>query len=449
MSAQKKVLIVEDDLLFRDSLRQILTLEGYKVQTAQNSDSAFRMVRDFNPRLILLDICLNDSSFDGLEIFSQLRKSLDFTASVIVITADSSRDSWNTAMALGAYTFISKNSANSMDKILADAHQAIVHAEHNQQLQLMRKENKILRSQLKSGLSLLGDSPEIRSIRRNLLRAHEKKADLLLVGETGTGRHTVTQWYYHLQDRSTTFKSISLGEAKTGDLDFLSRTYDKKSPRGFIHLDDMHLMSRPLQDKLANYLGQGKPASRPYTIICTAEPDWQSNLAEGDFNPDLIPMLEASRINLPPLRKRGQDAILLTQAFLNEYCDMYQVKNASRPETLQSLYKQYEWPGNVQELKSMCEEAVTSASPVTNEVITALLDDKIRKLRRIKDSDELYQLLQNDSYHECMDEWEKRYLLHQLRRYSFKVSVTAKAIGLERSTLYKKCKKFGFTELLS
>src|SRR5436853_1430497 len=371
------VLIVDDEAEIRESLRTLLELEGYEVESASSGEEGLSRMGERTFDLVLLDVALPDRN--RLDLLVGLR-SLDPLMSVVMITAYGTVENAVRAMQSGAANFIQKPWDN--EKLLADVRAAV--ARHRAE-----EENVQLKRALKQRYNfenIVGKSEPMLKIFDLVAQVAASRSTVLLQGESGTGKELIAK-AIHLNSprRDRPFVPVNTGSMPPDLLEstlfghvkgaFTSAIASKKglfeiADRGTLFLDEIGTMSldtqskilRVLQDRRFMHLGGVHEVQVDVRIIAATNVDLRQMVREGKFREDLFYRLNVITIDLPPLRQRKEDIPLLVEFFLRKYSDENQLQlRRIPPEALRPLLA-YSWPGNVRELENVIERAVVLSS---------------------------------------------------------------------------------------
>ncbi len=460
----KRIIVLEDNPMLLRTYNKILSTAGYNVKLAPSSDIFFPLYRSFIPDLIILDICLNNSEMNGLEVFRKLLDQYALQAKVIVLSGEASRTEIAESMKLGAYTFIEKNSTFNVDKFLIDVRQALALKEQEEAYADLKQMNMKLKSTYLAMNPFIGESPEIMNVKERICKYAAADTDVMFVGETGTGKEVAAHYYYWKSQRSGhQFITINAGGLTESIIDSelfghrrgsftgaveTKRGIFEEASQGTLFLDEISNLSlstqakilRAIENKEVKVIG-GSTIEVDVRLIMASNEDLMQAVQDGKFRKDLYFRLEGNIINIPPLRSRGNDILLLTEHFLNHFAYKHKrTLDVSLPLLKDDLMS-YSWMGNVRELRKFCEYL-----SILNDVIT---NDTIRnELRRKKAGNTLADnsmesFFQMKDFTEGIENFEKHYLQYHLNKHNGKVSETAHDLNLDRSTLYKKIKRFG------
>jgi len=459
-----KILILEDNPKLSKFYFDLLLAAGYKVITTNNSKEFFRTYPSFKPDLLILDIKLNNSELSGLEVFEKLSTDHDLQVKVIILSGEASRIEVAEAMKLGAYTFIEKSSDFSSEKFLNDIKQALNLKIQEERANSLNKDKEVLRLELMGSAPLIGKSAEMMRVKELISKFAKCNIDVLIEGETGTGKDVVAKQLYLQSKRvgkpyvivnsggipETLIDSELFGHMKGS---FTGAFTDKKgffeqANKGILFLDEISNLNLSVQAKILRAIEQkeirvvgGDSKILDVRLIFASNKRLQNLVEERKFREDLFYRLEGNIITLPPLRERDGDVVILMNHFINEYSEKHLCSIDVNCKLLKNELTSYNWPGNVRELQKFVEYLFVIYDKVDNETIITEIKSKIKGRKPIN-KNTIVDLLVKNSYYEATNNFEKRYLEYQLMLNRNQVSKTAKKIGLERTTLYKKIKRY-------
>jgi two-component system nitrogen regulation response regulator NtrX len=449
----KNILIVDDESSIRQSLEGILEDEGFATAFAATGEDALNMIQSEDPDLILLDIWM--PGIDGLETLKRI-KHLRPDQLVIMMSGHGSIETAVKATRLGAYDFIEK--PLSLEKVLLSIQNAM-------KVGQLVAENQALKAKINRDYEMIGESPAIAKLKKQIDIAAPSSGWALITGENGTGKELVARAIHLQSTRSTRpfvevncaaipeelIESELFGHEKgsfTGATAARKGKFDQAST-GTLFLDEIGDMSLKTQAKILRILqehkfervGGNKTIEVDVRVIAATNKDLEEEIKEGHFREDLYFRLNVLPFTVPPLRERKEDIPLLTKHFLQYFCskESREIKSIEKA-ALETLIS-YNWPGNVRELKNLIERLVI----MTPEPIIRLEDlpHAITRGLQLKAPDQGGLGPMPDSYREAKEIFEKHFLLDKLKKNNWNISRTAEEIGLERSNLHRKIKSYG------
>ncbi|MFN3871203.1 MAG: sigma-54-dependent transcriptional regulator [Aquificaceae bacterium] len=437
------VLVVDDERSIRETISGILRDEGYKVFTADSIKGMKNYVERQYFHCVLLDLWLPDGN--GLEYISYLKEKLPGCA-IIVITGHGKSEHAVRAIKEGAYDFLEK--PFSMDRLLITVDKAL-------------KETIRLRSHLEEKDQLLGESKAMLQVKDLIHKVARTDANILVIGESGTGKELVARSIHALSNRAEgLFVDINcaglpedLVEAELFGYEkgaFTSATQRKLGKielahGGTLFLDEISELSQRAQAKLLRVLetkeltrlGGTQVVKSDFRLICASNKDLLQEVREGRFREDLYHRISTFLINLPPLRERGEDILLLAEHFLGLYLRKYGKGEKYISEGAKRLLLSYPWKGNVRELKNLMERLA-----ILHEG-TQITEKDLRHLIGFQHTGEdLNSLLLETDLRKAKQEFERIFIERKLREYGYDLKKTAEAIGIDLSNLYRKIKQY-------
>lgn len=449
-----KILIVDDDYLVCDSLKEMLTLEGYTVDTALDGASALAKVKQEPFNLVLSDIHM--PGLNGLDLLKEL-KGLDPDVFIVFITGHGHIDGAVEAIRLGAYDYITKPIDDTRLKL------TLQHALEQQKLLLSYKS---LKQRLKPWDLQETFKFRDRKMEQLLELVHtiaDTQATVLISGESGTGKSLLAKYIHsHSSRKNKPFIKISCGSLSETLLEselfghvrgaFTGAIRDKKGKfeeahGGTIFIDDINSASpnlqvkllRVLQEKVIERVGGNTLIPVDVRIICATNTSLQEEVARQKFREDLYYRVNVVSLAIPPLRERLSDISPLAEHFIKQFNLIHNrsVKGLSK-SALQVLLR-YRWPGNVRELENVIEQAVILTPG--DYIIPESLPQYIREgaVCAVPVNAEM-------TLDDALAHAEKQIILEALERHKWNRQVCAQALGISRTTLFNKMKRFQLME---
>lgn len=440
MSENISILIVDDEESVRDSLYNWFIEDGYSVESAGNAKEALSVLESKNFDIILADIKM--PGMDGLEMSRRI-KALNKDSIVIVMTAFASVDTAVQALKDGAYDYVTKPfDPDDLSHLVRNA---------AKQVQL-KTENENLRNQiisLENVEDIIGKSQEMMNVLKEVESVSQSNSSVIITGESGTGKELIARAIHFNSPRKYfPLVSVHCGALTESLLEselfghekgaFTGAMYNRKgrfemADGGTIFLDEIATITPKMQVELLRVLeaksfmrvGGNKEIKSDFRVICATNKDLKKMVEKGTFREDLFYRLNVVNINIPPLRERVEDIPLLVHHFIKKYCTAMSRDLVSiEPSALKRL-EEFEFPGNVRELDNMIERAIVIGN------------GKEIKLKDLPMGKEV-----NYSSEESLDDLEKKYILQILNKYSWNITRSAKALKVDRVTLYNKIKKY-------
>lgn len=448
------ILIIDDDRDILETARMFLKQEltGVRIEEDPEKIPALLEKQDFD--VILLDMNFNKGINDGEEGFRWLNKILqiDPQAVVILITAYGEVDLAVKAMKSGATDFVLKPWKNQ--KLLATILAALQLRKSKKELEKVRVTQEKLSSDIAVAYSdFIGSSPAIQRVRELIDRVAGTDADVLILGENGTGKELVARAIHRQSHRSgkvfitvdlggiteTLFESELFGHVKGA---FTDAKLDKAgrfeiASGGSLFLDEIGNLSLPLQSKLLTVLqqrkiqrvGSNREIEVDFRLICATNMPLYDMIYEKKFRQDLLYRINTVEIRVPPLRERVEDIPELIEHFLQIYGKKYKRPGVKIDKTIYTKLKKYPWPGNIRELQHAIERAVILSEGKTIQSAELLINST-----QVRTPDSAQQL--------TMEEMEKRFIIQSLDDHEGNVTKTALTLGMTRTALYRRMKKY-------
>ncbi|MCK9610944.1 MAG: sigma-54 dependent transcriptional regulator [Candidatus Cloacimonas sp.] len=460
-----KILILEDDIVLSEQIANVVKYYNYEVIQTVNSDQFFDVLRSFQPDVILLDVFLVGSKLDGIQVLKHLKNDMDLNYKVIVISGEVTSSQINEIRTLGAYHFIEKGSAFSISQLLLHIENAITLKKQEEEHIGLQIEYINLKKQFTRSFPFIGESDVIKKVREQISRLATVDEDIFLIGETGTGKEVAANYYYIYSPRfgkpfhtvncsalsETLIESELFGHIK-GSFTSADRSktgFFEECSSGILFLDEVTNLSLLSQSKILRAIENkeiqvvGGNLKKVDTRLIFASNAGMDKLSEESiFRKDLFYRIEGNIVDLPPLRERDDDILLLICYFLTSFSSQYSVMDRLDLPALKNDLLSYSWPGNVRELRNFCKFIMINEKKINNNVIKKHLQHKTNQFRFSKNHNN-GKYIQIQNLKESVASFERDYLLHYLSLNNWKISQTAKSIGLERTTLYKKIKTLG------
>ena len=453
MKKKNLILLVDDEEIFLRSIEEILSGVGYDVLKASNEESALMVVREKNPDIMLLDMCLPGT--DGLEILKKT-KQINPEIIVLMVSGYGTIDLAVKAVKLGAYDFLKK-------PIRAEPLKLAI----NRALEVKSMRDEIFNLRTSSSEksfrvedTLIGKSTAIKGVYDMVYRVAETpNSTVLVLGESGTGKELVARAIHAISTKGKECKFVDIncaalteslleaelfgyesgaftGASKKGKIGLFEAACD-----GCIFLDEIGEMAisiqakllRVLQEKTVRHIGGLNDIAINTRVIASTNRDLRVEVANKGFREDLYYRLNVFPIVIPPLRERKEDIILLAKHFVKKFNSECGKDIRVISDDAQKMLYEYEWPGNVRELANVMERAMILSNGDTINTDSMALDQKI-KIN--KDSDE--------EFDSCtLAEMEKKHIINVLENENGQRVSSARILGINRTTLYNKMKEYG------
>ena len=455
----KKILVVDDKQMMRDSVTTTLARAGFQAVAAASGPAALEMIARHRPAAVVTDLKMPE--MDGVEL---LRRIIDIDPQlpVVLMTAYASVDTAVEALKLGAFDYVQKPFEG--DELVVCLRRAVEHRRLTCENQAYREND----GQRSASQPLIGESDAIRQLRSQVDRIAASHGTVLITGESGTGKEVVARRIHQRSPRAEQMMlavncaalSTSLLESElfghekgafTGAQEMRKGRFEL-ADSGTLLLDEVSEVEPAIQAKLLRVLqeqqfervGSSISLSIDVRVIATTNRDLQAAVGNGAFREDLFFRLNVLPLRVPPLRDRADDIPLLAEHFLN-----LQAARDGRPVRLFSnrameLLKAYRWPGNVRELQNICERAGVLAD---DQMIDASLIEPWLNAAAVRQSTPTEPRIEVADGN-TLEEIERAVILRTLDRFDGHRERTAKALGIAVRTLGLKLRKWKEAQLV-
>lgn len=455
------ILIIDDESDIRGLIKGILEDEGYSAREAASDAEAYASVEQKAPDLAVLDIWLQGSRDDGLQILETLREKLP-DLPIIMISGHGTIETAVGAIKQGAYDFIEKPFKS--DRLLLMIARAL-------ETKKLKIENKTLRTKIQGQSELIGDSPAMTVLRQTLLRVAQTNSRVLMTGEPGTGKEVAARYIHrHSKRADGPFMAlncailrperleIELFGAENGVMGEPARAgVLEQADGGTLLLDEVADMPLETQGKIVRVLqeqrfqrvGGRQELDADVRIIASSNRNLQDSMDRGDFRQDLYYRLNVVPIELPPLRLRARDIRLLVEYFSAAYSSQTGRPPRRFDPSAIARMEAYDWPGNVRQLRNVVEWCMIMGSANDETVMPDQMPPEING-RDSFERDGASGGIGNWivlPLREAREKFERDYLLSQIKRFGGNISKTSEFVGMERSALHRKMKQLGISTL--
>lgn len=462
MIGNTDILIIDDEADIRGLVQGILEDEGYQTRLAANSSQAYDAVKAKTPDLIILDIWLQGSDHDGMDILKNIKADHP-DLPILMISGHGSIETAVTSIKYGAYDFIEKPFKS--DRLLLMIRRALETA-------TLRVENKTLRQKYDVVTDFIGQSPQIQNIRQALQRVAVTNSRVLLTGNAGTGKDLAAHYIHQNSGRSShPFMVLNCSTIEADQLEIELFGMEGKNGTGAsksglleqahtgtLLLDEISEMPLGIQSKLIRFLQNSKfyrvggqtMQEVDVRIIASTRVNLEDRIKNGTFKEDLYYRLNVVPIHIPTLKDRVQDIPLLVENFSAQIASKTGQNQPEFTGAALAALQDHDWPGNIRQLRNVIEWVlimhgdhdvigrdelpgdITGQAPSTG-------DDTQ------KDGGNGFSMRARSDYmgaplREAREAFEKEYLVAQIGRFGGNISKTAQFVGMERSALHRKMK---------
>ena len=450
------ILIVDDEADIRMLIKGILEDEGFAIRQAANSQQAYGQIEQRPPQIVILDIWLQNSEHDGLEILRNIKEAHPFTP-VIMISGHGNIETAVTAIKVGAYDFIEKPFKS--DRLLLMIRRALEAAD-------LRRENETLRMKTEGPSDLIGSSPAMVALRGALSRVAQTNSRVLLTGEPGTGKDIAARAIHRFSKRAAApFVALNCAVLRPDRLEIeLFGAVGEPSKAGVLEqanggtlfLDEVSDMPLETQGKIVRVLQEQKfqraggqdVIEADVRVIASTNRDLLALTEQGSFRQDFYYRLNVVPLQMPPLRDHLTDIPELVTYFSGLISLQSGISQREFHDSALVAMQSYEWPGNVRQLRNVVEWMIImggdAGEPVTAAYLPAAIDNLSAQMSA-QGGDTGKEVIALP-LREAREVFEREYLLSQLKRFDSNISKTAQFVGMERSALHRKLKQLGISE---
>lgn len=450
------ILIVDDEVAILTSLRSILEDEGYDVSVAGSGIEALKIYTTDPPDLMILDIWMPE--LDGLETLKRVKEFVP-TAQVMMMSGHGSIETAVRAIKLGAYDYIEK--PLSLENVT-------LRVKHALDQYRLEQENRTLKTKVQRKFELVGQSPVMQQLRQLIETAGPTNSRVLIGGENGTGKELVARAIHTHSARAehpfvavncaaipeTLIESELFGHEKgsfTGATS-MKRGQFEQADGGTLFLDEIADMSlatqakvlRALQEQQFTRVGGGKLMKVDVRVLAASNKDLEKEIAKGTFREDLYYRLNVVPIVVPPLRERREDIPALVRHFMKIHAEEQGLRIKDVTPEAMAVFQQYEWPGNIRELRNLIERLMIMVPGAVIEApqATMSLQGRGSSQSATAGAQANSPLLTKsyDSLRDARNAFEKDYIGRKLREHHWNISRTAEDLKIERSHLHRKIK---------
>lgn len=449
------ILIVDDEEDIRELVAGVLEDEGYEPRTAAGSDAALEALASRRPSLVLLDVWLQGSRLDGLELLEEIKKR-DPSIPVLMISGHGNIDTAVAAIRKGAADFIEK--PFEADRLL----HLVARATETERL---RRENQALRERVGQDEELTGTSSSINGVRATIKRVAGTGSRVLITGPAGVGKEVAARMLHNWSGRSTApFVIVTaarmdperveeelFGVEDAGGL--VRPGYLEQAHGGTLYFDEVSDMPLTTQAKILRVLtdqsftrvGGQRQVKVDVRFISSTATDLMQEIDEKHFREDLYYRLNVVPLAIPPLSERREDIPVLVEHYVARFAADRRVPTPEIAADAMAALQAVEWPGNVRQLRNVIERTMILAP--SDRIGRIELDMLPAETTSGEASDQiLSNSIMTSPLREARENFEREYLRIQIKRFSGNISRTASFIGMERSALHRKLKLLGLTE---
>ena len=448
----KEILVIDDNPDIRNLVGGILKDQKFEVRSAANYDQAVFEINKKLPDLAIIDIKLYKTDKDGIDLLKLITKKNKLTP-VIMISGHATVQIAVEAIRIGAYEFIEK--PFSKEKILNYVNRALESAN-------LKREKDLIENKLFHSFELIGKSPSISKVKKIIEKLSSSESRVLISGPTGTGKELVARKIHKnsmrakepfviinaaLLKESTYEKELFGEEFEDGNISFGAL---ERANKGTLLIDEVSEIPyetqanilRVLIDQKFKRVNGSKSTNVNIRLISSTSKNLKHLVEENKFREDLYHRLNVMPIELIPLNLRTEDIPLLIDYFKKKLSEINGVQQPKIDIKNDNLYT-YGWPGNVRELRNLVERITILSANETKENINKQIEDILNPSINLDNNKKLFDKSLSSPLKEARENFEKEYLINQLKKNHGNISKTADFIGMERSALHRKLKSLG------
>lgn len=449
------ILVVDDEVDIRELVAGLLEDEGYRTRKAGSADEALAAIAARRPNLVFLDIWLQGSRLDGLQVLELIKESHPDLA-VVMISGHGNIETAVSAIKSGAYDFIEK--PFKADRLVLVAERAL-------EASRLRREVRELKTRSVQASRIVGRSTVVNQLRQTIERVAPTNARILITGEPGCGKELAARTLHEGSSRSSgpfivinaatitpdtmeeELFGVEAGEGRTRRVGALEEAHG-----GSLYFDEIGDMPRETQNRILRVLvdqnfqrvGGATRVHVDVRIISSTSRDLAKLIADGQFREDLYHRLSVVPVRVPSLSDRREDVPELIEFFMEQISVASGLPKRRIGSDAMAVLQSHEWPGNIRELRNNVERLMilTKGDP-TADITIEMLPAEVGAMVPTTPSGSGGEKLMSLPLREAREIFEREYLIAQIARFSGNISRTAEFIGMERSALHRKLKSLG------
>jgi two-component system nitrogen regulation response regulator NtrX len=450
-----EILIVDDEMDIRELVAGILQDEGYATRTARDSDEALQAVIARRPSLIFLDIWLQGSRLDGLQLLDAFKQEHP-ELPIVMISGHGNIETAVAAIKQGAYDFIEK--PFKADRLVLVAERAL-------ETSRLKREVRELKPFAPASANLVGRSPAVNQLRQAIQRVAPTNSRILIVGPSGAGKELAARTIHGMSVRADGPFAVINAAAITPDrmeIELFGTEQINGQQRkvgaleeahgGSLFIDEIADMPRETQNRIMRVLvdqtfqrvGGNTKISVDVRIISSTAQNLEAEIAAGRFREDLYHRLSVVPIRVPPLAERREDIPEMIDYFMDQISRATGLPKRRIGEDAMAILQSHNWPGNVRQLRNNIERLMILAGGEPDAILSAsMLPQDVGSMIPGMPNGNGGEQIMALPLREARELFEREYLVAQISRFGGNISKTAEFVGMERSALHRKLKALG------
>lgn len=448
------ILVVDDEADIRELVAGILEDEGYETRTAGDADTALEAIQNRRPRLVFLDIWLQGSRLDGLELLAEI-KAQHPELPVVMISGHGNIETAVAAIKAGAYDYIEKPFKS--DRLLLIAARALETSELRKQVQELQEKSTDMPD-------LIGNSGAMNQLRLTLDRIAPTNSRIMIIGASGVGKELVARTIHKMSARKNgPFVALNAATItpERMEIELFGTEATNGSGRkvgaleeahgGTLYIEEVADMPRDTQGKILRVLvdqqfervGGGTRVKVDVRILSSTAHNLEEKIKTGEFREDLLHRLAVVPLRVPPLSERREDIPVLVQAFIDQIGRQTGITGCRIGDDAMAVIQAHSWPGNIRQLRNNIERLMILSRFDEGSVISAdMLPAEIGEMLPHVGGEGGEHIL-SMPLKDAREAFERDYLTAQVGRFDGNISRTAEFVGMERSALHRKLKMLG------
>ncbi len=450
------ILVVDDETDIRDLVSGILQDEGYNARAARDSDTALAAIAARRPNLVFLDIWLQGSRLDGLQLLDAIKREHP-EVPVVMISGHGNIETAVSAIQRGAYDFIEK--PFKADRLILIADRAL-------ETSRLKREVKALKQLAPLPATLVGRSPSLNQLRQTVEKVAPTNSRILIIGPSGAGKELAARTIHNLSVRAAgpfvVINAAGIAPERMETELFGVEESNGSQPRkigaleeangGTIFIDEIGEMPRETQNKILRVLvdqtfqrvGSNAKVSVDVRIISSTARNIEEDIAAGKFREDLYHRLSVVPIRVPSLAERREDIPELVDYFMEQISQSTGLSKRKIGADAMAVLQLHDWPGNVRQLRNNVERLmILAGGDLEAEVTANMLPQDVGSMVPAMPNGHGGEQIMGLPLREAREVFEREYLVAQINRFSGNISRTSEFVGMERSALHRKLKALG------